>query len=50
LPELNFYISWPTNPTIAFITGGYSREAVISYESAKTIEKNLDQDRFGYSK
>jgi D-alanine-D-alanine ligase len=31
-------------PTIAFVTGGYSGEAVISYESAKTIEANLDQE------
>lgn len=33
-------------PTIAFITGGYSGEAVVSYESAKTIEANLDADLF----
>ena len=33
-------------PTIAFITGGYSREAVISYKSAETIESNLDYDRY----
>jgi D-alanine-D-alanine ligase len=33
-------------PAIAFITGGYSRESVISYASAKTIEKNLDPDRY----
>lgn len=33
-------------PTIAFITGGYSREAVISYKSAETIENNLDYDRY----
>jgi D-alanine-D-alanine ligase len=37
-------------PTIAFITGGYSGEAVISYESAKTIEKNLDHDLFSVYK
>ena len=29
-------------PTIAFVTGGYSGESVISYKSAETIEKNLD--------
>jgi len=33
-------------PTIAFITGGYSGEAVISYKSAVTIENNLDYDRY----
>lgn len=31
---------------IAFVTGGYSGEAVISYKSAITIENNLDQSRF----
>jgi D-alanine-D-alanine ligase len=33
-------------PTIAFITGGYSGESVISYASAVTIENNLDYDRY----
>lgn len=33
-------------PRIAFVTGGYSGEAEISYQSAKTIEKNLDPDKF----
>jgi D-alanine-D-alanine ligase len=33
-------------PTIAFITGGYSGESVISYKSAITIENNLDYDRY----
>ena len=33
-------------PQIAFVTGGYSSEAVISYKSAITIENNLDKDRF----
>ncbi|MBC7848486.1 MAG: D-alanine--D-alanine ligase [Chitinophagaceae bacterium] len=33
-------------PSIAFVTGGYSSEAVISYKSAITIEKNLDHTRF----
>ena len=33
-------------PTIAFITGGYSGEAVISYKSAITIQNNLDYDRY----
>ncbi|TDH26503.1 D-alanine--D-alanine ligase [Segetibacter sp. 3557_3] len=32
--------------TIAFVTGGYSGEAVISYKSAITIENNLDRDKF----
>lgn len=33
-------------PNIAFVTGGYSTEAVISYKSAVTIEKNVDTDKF----
>jgi len=33
-------------PCIAFVTGGYSTESVISYKSAITIEKNLDTDKF----
>jgi len=33
-------------PQIAFVTGGYSSEAVISYKSAITIENNLDKDRY----
>ena len=33
-------------PTIAFVTGGYSGESVISYKSAITIENNIDQDRY----
>ena len=37
-------------PVIAFVTGGYSSEAVISYKSAATIEKNLDTDRFNVYK
>ncbi len=31
---------------IAFVTGGYSGEAVISYNSAVTIENNIDKDRY----
>jgi D-alanine-D-alanine ligase len=31
---------------IALVTGGYSGEAVISYKSAVTIEKNIDTDRW----
>ncbi|CAN5206256.1 D-alanine--D-alanine ligase [soil metagenome] len=37
-------------PTIALLTGGYSGEAVISYESAKVIEKNIDPDKFSFYK
>ncbi len=33
-------------PNIAFVTGGYSSEAVVSYQSAITIEKNIDRERF----
>jgi D-alanine-D-alanine ligase len=33
-------------PTIAFVTGGYSGEAVISYKSAVTIETNLDREKY----
>lgn len=37
-------------PKIAFLTGGYSGEAEISYQSAKTIEKNIDPEKFDYYK
>lgn len=33
-------------PVIAFVTGGYSSEAVISYKSAITIERNIDTEKF----
>ncbi|HVK47217.1 MAG TPA: D-alanine--D-alanine ligase [Pseudobacter sp.] len=33
-------------PVIAFVTGGYSSEAVISYKSAITIENNLDKEKY----
>ena len=33
-------------PVIAFVTGGYSSEAVISYKSAITIQHHIDNDRF----
>jgi D-alanine-D-alanine ligase len=33
-------------PIIAFVTGGYSGESVISYKSAITIENNLDLTRY----
>jgi D-alanine-D-alanine ligase len=32
--------------TIAFVTGGYSGESVISYKSAVTIENNIDKQKF----
>jgi D-alanine-D-alanine ligase len=35
-------------PTIAFVTGGYSGESVISYKSAVTIENNIDTSRYDY--
>lgn len=35
---------------IAFVTGGYSGESVISYKSAITIENNLDTDRYNIYK
>jgi D-alanine-D-alanine ligase len=33
-------------PVIAFVTGGYSTEAVISYKSAETIEQHVDRSKF----
>jgi D-alanine-D-alanine ligase len=33
-------------PIIAFVTGGYSGEAEISYKSAITIEKNIDREKY----
>ena len=33
-------------PVIAFVTGGYSGEAVVSYKSAITIEQNLDTEKY----
>ncbi|HRP55564.1 D-alanine--D-alanine ligase [Agriterribacter sp.] len=33
-------------PNIAFVTGGYSGEAVISYKSAITIENNIDKEKY----
>lgn len=36
----------PNKPRIAFITGGTSGEAVVSYETAKTITAHLDRDQF----
>ena len=37
-------------PNIAFLTGGYSGESVISYKSAVTIENNLDKDKYNVYK
>ncbi len=36
--------------TIAFVTGGYSGEAEISYKSAITIENNLDTEKYSVYK
>ncbi|MFT3946047.1 MAG: D-alanine--D-alanine ligase [Agriterribacter sp.] len=33
-------------PNIAFVTGGYSGESVISYKSAVTIENHLDRGKY----
>jgi D-alanine-D-alanine ligase len=33
-------------PNIAFVTGGYSGEAEISYKSAVTIEANIDREKY----
>ena len=35
---------------IALVTGGFSGEAVISYKSAATIDKNLDREKFNVYK
>ncbi len=35
---------------IALVTGGFSGEAVISYKSATTIDKNLDREKFNVYK
>lgn len=35
-----------TKKKIAFVTGGYSGEAEISYKSAITIENNIDRDKY----
>ncbi len=35
-----------SKPKIAFVTGGYSGEAEISYKSAVTIQNNIDTDKF----
>ncbi len=40
----------PGKKNIAFVTGGYSGEAVISYKSAITIENNLDTDKYNIYK
>ncbi|MEO8583883.1 MAG: D-alanine--D-alanine ligase [Flavitalea sp.] len=33
-------------PVIAFVTGGYSSESVVSYKSAVTIENHLDKEKY----
>ena len=33
-------------PKIAFVTGGFSGEAEISYKSAVTFENNIDKERY----
>ncbi|MGZ5246016.1 MAG: D-alanine--D-alanine ligase [Flavitalea sp.] len=35
-----------SKPKIAFVTGGYSGEAEISYKSAITIQNNIDTDKY----
>lgn len=37
-------------PRIAFLTGGYSGEAEISYATAATIENNIDREKFDFYK
>jgi D-alanine-D-alanine ligase len=37
-------------PNIAFVTGGYSGESVISYKSAITIENNVDREKYNVYK
>ncbi|HVM87080.1 MAG TPA: D-alanine--D-alanine ligase [Puia sp.] len=37
-------------PNIAFVTGGYSGESVISYKSAVTIEANIDREKYNVFK
>ena len=37
-------------PNIAFVTGGYSGESVISYKSAITIENNVDSEKYNVYK
>jgi len=37
-------------PNIAFVTGGYSGESVISYKSAITIENNVDKEKYNIYK
>ena len=39
-----------TKKNIALVTGGFSGEAVISYKSAKTIDNNLDREKFNVYK
>lgn len=51
LPERLFFAANSpimSKPVIAFVTGGYSGEAQISYKSAITIEANIDTNKFDY--
>jgi D-alanine-D-alanine ligase len=43
-------INLQMKPIIAFVTGGYSGESVISYKSAVTIENNLDYSLYAVYK
>lgn len=43
-------MSRPTRPNIAFVTGGYSGEAAVSYKSAITIENNIDREKYNVFK
>ncbi len=37
-----------SKPVVAFVTGGYSGEAEVSYKSAITIKANIDTERFEF--
>jgi D-alanine-D-alanine ligase len=37
-----------SKPVIAFVTGGYSGEAEVSYKSAITIKANIDREKFDF--
>jgi D-alanine-D-alanine ligase len=37
-----------SKPVIAFVTGGYSAEASVSYKSAETIRRHIDTDLFSF--
>jgi D-alanine-D-alanine ligase len=48
IASFSFICKMNNRPIIAFLTGGYSGEAVISYKSAITIENNIDTEKFDY--